>query len=270
MSSNNSRNGGEENQDSPREQEPTPGAEDVERSPAGDVIYRYELPFSPGFIRAAQSDEEALTLLDEHIARHVAVGAESGYAWHEIMSDFIHIDVIVQPPSSSRNYYTLITSGMSDLPMRVPPAAEDQKYAELMLCLPPDWPLVMQAGQVLPNEEAYWPVRMLKNLGRFPHEYETWFGIGHTIPNGDPPEPLASGVGFCGTLFMPPLLFGDEFRTLKVRDDKTIQFLAAIPLYESEMDCKLKHGLSTLLNRLDAHHVTELLDVQRPNVWPEE
>ena len=32
-----------------------------------------------------------------------------------------------------------ITSGMSDLPMSAPPGAEECRYAELMISLPPSW-----------------------------------------------------------------------------------------------------------------------------------
>ena len=31
--------------------------------------------------------------------------------------------------------------------------------------------------------ERFWPIQMLKFLARFPHEYKTWLGWGHTIPN---------------------------------------------------------------------------------------
>jgi hypothetical protein len=60
--------------------------------------------------------------------------------------------------------------------------------------------------------------------------------------------------------------FGDEFRRLQVRPSKTIQFLAVVPLYESEMNFKLKYGLDPLLDRFDQYNISELLDANRPNV----
>ena len=45
--------------------------------------------------------------------------------WHEILSDTVHLDVHHLPPSPGRNYHTLVTTGMSDLPMNAPPQAPD-------------------------------------------------------------------------------------------------------------------------------------------------
>lgn len=63
------------------------------------------------------------------------------------------------------------------------PDPEVPRYAELVISLPPFWPLDEQSWR---DERHYWPVRLLKTLGRLPHEYDTWLGVGHTIPNGDP------------------------------------------------------------------------------------
>ncbi|HET9496377.1 MAG TPA: suppressor of fused domain protein, partial [Chloroflexia bacterium] len=249
----------------------TPGGPEVGQSESGATVYKYDVPPDEREgLRPPQMDEAALAMIDSHIERYVAgEGSGEGLVWHEIISNLVHIDVHVTPPSEERPYYTLITSGMSDLPMNVPPAAEDQKHAELLLCLPADWPLMGENYQMLPDDESYWPVHTLKFLARFPHEYSTWLGVGHTVPNGDPPQPFAEGVGFTGVVLLPPVLFEEEFFRLPVRAGKTIQFLAVVPLYESEMDFKLKHGLDALLDRFDENDVTELIDVHRPNVCPE-
>jgi len=58
------------------------------------------------------------------------------------------------------------------------------RWAELVLCLSRDWPV----GQTDINDERhFWPLPWLWKLARFPHEYRTWLGYGHTVPNGDPP-----------------------------------------------------------------------------------
>jgi hypothetical protein len=79
-----------------------------------------------------------------------------GSVWHELASDLVHIDVHVTPPSPGRPRYTLVTSGMSDRPMSVPPGI-DSRYAELMTALPADWPLTAEAFR---DEATYWPVRV--------------------------------------------------------------------------------------------------------------
>ncbi|MEU4712474.1 suppressor of fused domain protein [Micromonospora purpureochromogenes] len=62
-------------------------------------------------------------------------------------------------------------------------------YAELMLCLPADWPLTRLTG--LDDDPAGWPVRVLKQVARLPHEYGTWIGEWHSVPNGDSAQPYA-------------------------------------------------------------------------------
>lgn len=201
----------------------------------------------------AFGDNEDLTQIDKHITRHVG---EIAWVYRELASDLVHIDVHVINPTHSRNYFKLVTSGMSDLPMTTPVGAEQFQYAELMLCLPPNWKLTKSG---LEDHNNYWPIHMLKTLARFPHQYETWFGLGHTIPNGDPPQPMATHTKLCGTILARPLLFKGGFCELKISDEKTIQFLSLIPIYESEIAFKLEHGADALFERFAANNVTELL-----------
>jgi hypothetical protein len=152
---------------------------------------------------------------------------------------------------------------MSDRPMTVPEGAEAYRYGELVICLPPDWQLSMEAFK---DERWYWPVRLLKVLARFPHEYETWLYLGHTVPNENPPEPYAPNTKLCCGLIMPPLFASEEFRELQIDEQKTIRFYSVIPIYCEEMDFKLKQGLDPLLDRFDKHGINELLNADRKNV----
>ena len=54
-----------------------------------------------------------------------------------------------------------------------------------------------------------WP-HFSSRLG-LPHEYETWFGPGHRIPNGDPPEPFSDNTGMCCWMLLSLPFFPDEF-----------------------------------------------------------
>lgn len=80
-----------------------------------------------------------LETINKHIERHF--GAD-GFVLHEDKSSTIHVDVHVVPPKASRSYFTLVTSGMSDLAMHMPKGLEALALAELCLCLPkhrPSW-----------------------------------------------------------------------------------------------------------------------------------
>ena len=250
-------------------EEPTSG--EYELSPSGNPIYRHgerKVPFD-----LAAGDAHNIERISEHIEKHL--GPVAG-VYHEIVSDLVHLDVHVVNPTPERDRYTLVTSGMSDAPMSVPEGLEPLRFAELMIQLPPDWPLhkIQQlAGRKDKESDAeraaaerwYWPIRWLKMLARLPHEYDTWLGEGHTVPNGDPPEPYADDTKLCCMLVLPPLSAPDAFASLKVSEDKTIFFYQVMPIYAEEMDLKLRKGLPALIAQFDKHKVSAVVDPRRPN-----
>ena len=229
-----------------------------EPSTAGQNIMRHvprkrELQFAIG---DQDSIEQISAHVDEHIGPIVTV-------FHELVSDLVHIDIHMVPPTEGRPYTTLVTSGMSDLPMTTPAGTTLPRYAELLLSLPSDWPLSQEAFS---DERNYWPIRMLKTLARLPHEYQTWLGFGHTVSNGEPALPYADNTKLCGALVFLPLLVPEAGRELKIDDEKTIWFYSVLPIYKEEMDFKLKKGSDALFDRLAGQDVTELLDIKRKNV----
>ena len=227
-------------------------------SPGGSpiMVHSREKDFTP------PQGEEHIEAIGAHIERHL--GPVSG-VFHEIISDLVHIDVHVVPATEQFPYLRLVTSGMSDLPMTVPDEvdADVPRYMELMVTLPADWPISQDAFE---DERNYWPVRLLKGLARLPHEYDTWLGFGHTIPNGHPSEPYAPGVGFDGAIGLPPVTPPEDFAELVLEDGKVISFMTIIPLYPEEMDLKLKKGAEALLDRFDAKNIQDVIEPGRTNV----
>ncbi|MBL8877904.1 MAG: suppressor of fused domain protein [Phycisphaerales bacterium] len=230
--------------------------EELPDDPEGQIIRHTEptKQFEP-----ALGDSETIEAISEHISKHLG---PVKLVFHEIVSDIVHIDVHWVAPRPDRPFHTLVTTGMSDRSMDAPPGAEGREYAELMAFLPPDWRL----GRAdLEDERWYWPVRWLKILARFPHQFDTWLWEWHTVPNGDPPEPFAANTRLSGVMLMTPQNAPPEFAELVI-GDKTIHFFALMPLYAEEMSHKLKHGAETLLPRFRKHGITDLVDVDRPNV----
>ncbi|PII17665.1 hypothetical protein CR920_18515 [Stenotrophomonas indicatrix] len=225
-------------------------------SPGGSpiLVHSREKDFTPA------QGESHIEEISVHIERHL--GPISG-VFHEIISDIVHIDVHVVPATDECPYLRLVTSGMSDLPMSVPEEVDVPRHMELMVTLPADWPITQDAFE---DERNYWPVRLLKTLARLPHEYDTWLGFGHTIPNGHPSEPYAPGVGFDGAIVLPPVTTPDDFGTLALEDGTTIEFMAIVPLYPEEMDLKLKKDSETLLDRFDAKNIQDVIQPGRTNV----
>lgn len=204
----------------------------------------------------ADADAQLIEAITDHVEAHVGTVSS---VFHEIVSERVHIDVLTVAPTATRPFFTLVTAGMSARPMTAPPQAPDELLAELVLCLPPEWPLTEEA---FTDERAYWPIRLLKTLARLPHQYDTWLWTGHTVPNCDPPEPYADGTLLCGATLLAPVLAPEEFERLESARGTT-QFLSVIPLYAEELELKLAQGAGALAERLDGIGVTELLDSLR-------
>jgi hypothetical protein len=213
-------------------------------------------------------DGDLIEAVTGHFERHVAT---IDVVFHEIVSPYVHVDVHHIPPGAGRNHHVLFTTGMAERPMAVPEEAESYRFAELMVCLPADWPLTETAFK---DEQAYWPVRWLKQLARFPHEYDTWLGWGHTVPNGDPAQPFAPNTGFCGMLLLPPVSLSSEAWRIPLQGEREVQLYSLTPLYAEEMDFKLRRGTEALMDRFEEAGVTDVVDVRRPNLvarrrfWP--
>lgn len=230
-----------------------------EYSKGGSRIHRYAAP-EPGWQPPAES--VSLERVQKHLEPFLG-RAES--VFHEIVSHHVHVDVHLFLPGERRPAFTLVTTGMSDLPMSVPQGREEYAHAELMVTLPPDWQLTQQAFQ---DERWYWPVRWLKTLARFPHEYKTWLGHGHTLPNGDPASPLGPGTKMTGILVMPPISLPPESYVLDDGAGPKVHFYALYPLYDDEMSLKLAQGTDALIDRMEAANVMDLLNPARPSMVP--
>jgi hypothetical protein len=205
-------------------------------------------------------DPELIARIDEHVTRHIGVVED---VFHEFSSPYVHLDVHHVAPTAARPYHVLVTSGMSEMPMNTPAAAERFRYAELMVCLPSWWCVSDGAFR---DERWAWPVRWLKMLARMPHEYATWLAYGHTIPNGDPPAPLASNTDLSAILLVPPVSLPVVAHQLQLDSTRTVHFWTLVPLHTDELSLKLSDGMEALLPLLDAGGITEIVDPGRKSV----
>lgn len=227
-----------------------------EKSESGAPIYRYEERDNDEIV--PPSGEGSIDEISAHIEAYVG---SVEMVFHELVSDLVHIDIHWVKPTEERPYHTLVTSGMSDLPMNAPEKYADHAFAELSICLPPDWKISQKDFE---DENNYWPVRWLKMLARFPHEYNTWISFGHTIPNGDPAEPFGDNTKLNTMVLLPSIVFDEKFSSLKL-PDKTIMFYTLIPLYSEEVELKMKKGVAALFDGFDRIQLTDVLKVDRPN-----
>lgn len=157
---------------------------------------------------------------------------------HEIVSDGIHLDIIVIPPTKKENYYKLVTMGMGAYKMNVPKELKKYKLerAELVICLPPDWDIKSN------KEEDYWPIRQLKTLARLPIQSNTWLGSGHTISADYQNTPYAKNTKFCSMLLLLTLNIKKEPMEMNFNNNEIINFYQLFPLYEEELLYIQKNG----------------------------
>jgi hypothetical protein len=228
-----------------------------EQNPKFGPTYRHGDPKPFELALGETGNIEAIT---QHIKKWIG---EPTNVFHEIISDKVHIDIHTVSPSERFPWYTLVTSGMSDRLMRAPEAHPDWAYAELFLCLPPDWKMTEADWK---SETHYWPIRALKYLARFPHQYDTWLWYGHTIPNGDPPQPINQSTRLSSFVLLMPHCVPAEFHELKVNESKTIRFFAIVPLYAEELDWKLRSGCEVVEQALVKAGHSELLNISRTSV----
>jgi hypothetical protein len=204
--------------------------------------------------------EGAHAAIEAHFTR--LVGPPS-YDLHDVASPNVHVHIHVVAPSPAHRAWTLYTTGMSDAPMLLPSGIDAAGRAEVMIRLPPSWP----AGRgALDAGRGSWPLRWLKQLARLPEDFDTWLGPGHTVPNGEPAAPLGPGTKQCCVLVTEPQSLPAEARVMCPGSGEEIAIYALVPIYEDEMDLKLREGAAALGARLAAAGVGDIVDPTRKSV----
>ena len=197
--------------------------------------------------------DEQLKVVQRHIERRIG---HFNRVFHEIVSPDIRVDVAIIEPTPERNYYTLVTMGMGAHRMTVPRDLEGENFdrAELIICLPPDWPLNSS------NEMWFWPVKWLKVMARLPGEQHTWLAWGHTVSNN---EPLAENTKLSGVIVCTMDDFDEGADKCILPNGECINFYQIVPLYSEEIEYKLGHSKEELLHLLDG--IDYVVDLNRPN-----
>jgi hypothetical protein len=234
-------------------------SDDDDASEGRSPVFRHE-PHTREGSPPAELAVGAMEAIEEHMQ---ALFGPIDMVFHEIVSDVVHLDVHHIPPNDACPHHVLFTTGMSALPMTVPDGFEAEQRVELVLALPAHWKVSKEDWA---DERWYWPIRQMKALARLPHEYNTWLWFGHTIPNGDPPEPYAEGVPFCCALIAPPLLMDSDAQTVEVPSGNRVRFLTAVWLHPGEVVMKLNKGADALFDRFDERGYDDMLDLDRPDV----
>lgn len=188
--------------------------------------------------------EDEIDIIEKHIEHYYG---NFEFVFHEKVSPDIHVDICLIPPSEECNWYTLVTMGMGAHLMNVPNQLKEEQLerAELVICLPEYWKLDKEH---LKDEKWYWPIRLLKELARFPGENNTWLGWGHTVSYDGP---LSYTTELCASILINPPCENVGGNTCTLPDGEEVNFYQVIPLYRDELEYKLKNGTQKLLDKMN-------------------
>lgn len=223
-----------------------------ETSPGGSVIHRYDkAKWAP--TRIGVLDESSAAFDEARQAVYRRFFGEPIDVSHEVFPLIPHVDIYKYRGCDADHpeVHTLVTSGMSDLKMKVPFLSRAPRRVELILYCSEPKPEYIQT---------------MRFLAHFPHDQKTWIGHGHTIPNGNPPAPLWGSPILDTILFLSPIVKRDD--TLPdelVLGGDPVHFLWLVPLTTPECNLKLAKGTDAILDLFGEHRHPYVFDPNRPS-----
>ena len=193
--------------------------------------------------------EKDINKLEDYITENIGVFDN---VFHEIVSPDLHIDIAIINPTKEHDYYILITMGMSGFKMPVPKEFGKANRAELAIKLPKSWNINSN------DEKDCWPIRIIKELARFPLYNNCFFANGHYI---DWPNEFANTK--FNSVVLTNLVDG---KNCKFRNRDEVVFYNVIPLYGSEYNYFRKNGSGKFFEMVDDIILNGEIDVQRKRI----
>ena len=181
--------------------------------------------------------------------------------FHELKSPDIHLDIYVIKPTEQENYYKLVTVGVGAYQMQVPQNLQGlgMDKAELVIFLPSHWNI---KGI---KDVDYWPIRMMKQIGRLPILCNTWIGEGHSIASEEG-KPYAENTKLNSCFLLCARAEDGAAQSVLLPSGKKVRFYQIVPAYREEMDYKLENGCNALVQRMIENGVDMVIDPNRKNV----
>lgn len=200
-------------------------------------------------------------LVDKHIETFFKEADTN--VFHEIPTLDIHLDVYHIRPKNSE-FEILLTSGMSSIPMNVsgiPNDSDAYKFAELMVLIPKG----IDFGKMYPSGTKYdWIISMIKQSAKFPHFFDTWVGVGHSIQADEEMKPYSDDTNYCGCLVLPTMTFPKDFQKID-SPNGVINVYGLFPLYKEELEFKIEKGFNEFIKFLIENNTKEIIDFNRVN-----
>ena len=155
--------------------------------------------------------------------------------------------------------YVLQTEGMASTPIATENGQEANRYVELELKLPFDWPI--DKIELLAKEQNAWPVQWLRRLAMEPHSSGVPLGNLFFYPNGNPQQPFAADSKLSCWMLLP-----STHDPLYVTSEKQIVIYSVIPIFKEEYELVQRAGIGELLDRFNASKIQSHQMFVRKNV----
>jgi len=194
--------------------------------------------------------------IENHLEKYFNTNDEI-IVFDEKDSPDFHLDIYWIKPNKNRNFSILMSNGISSNSLNVP-NENISKYIELCILLPKEWELNNENWK---KEENFWPIKLLKGIGRYPIKNNTWLGFGHTIPE----ENKIIGTEFIATILLKSKTLSLEFQEIKY-DNDVIELYLLFPLYYDELEYKKQNGVNKLLDLFTNENINDIINVKRKNV----
>ena len=221
-----------------------------ETSPGGSVIHRYDSASWSG-TRVGVADAPTAKFAEARNEVYERFFGKVRHVFDEDAPLIPHIEVKAysRRGAGGISICTLVTSGMSDLEMKVDVAAP--RRAELIFYC------------VEPLQEY---VDTMRWLAHFPHDQKTWIGSAHTIPNGNPPLPLWGSSVLDTILLLPTIVARDATLPKElVLGGEPVHFLWVVPVTTPECELKLARGVGAILDLFEQNRHSHVFDPNRPS-----
>ena len=154
---------------------------------------------------------------------------------------------IIHLISSELKCQLLYTKGLSDYIQPVNEISKELERIELYFLLPDYWDL----------KKSNWPVYWLNRIAQVPQKNKTWFGIGDTLPAGNPLEHIDGKLKASYFIISEPI-FLEQLKT-----ESEVKYLAVIPIFRKEFDFKMQNSAALLFNKLKEKSYSEMIDEYR-------
>lgn len=154
----------------------------------------------------------------------------------------------------------LVTNGLSNYKMPVPDVMKGYEFNELYFCLPSYW-----EWEDTENPKMNWVFDWIQRLAAYVQEKQTWFGHGHTMPCGKEAKALSETMKQNHFFLSNPIYLEEALVPIE-KGDKTIHFLAIIPVFKDEFEYKQARGTFKFMQKLANKGITEKLDDYRGSV----